>query len=122
MNNNKVFDDNMIILHSRFVPDRTKKFLKDEVPKMEKELRDLYFADFKYHKYWPTLMEVVENIENEFDSDENEIKIYGKRCDIGKSIIAVAETKILAVWSAVVQYIKRDNERPFTTDINTVLN
>lgn len=59
-----------------------------------------------YHESWDWLMPVVEKIESLKNSDDYEIDIFGNCCDIGGRFEAVGETKIAAVYIAVIEFIK----------------
>lgn len=80
-----------------------------------------FFAlnELKYHLCWDWLMPVVEKIELSLPED-NVVTIAYKDCCIpflGSEIdiITNGETKILAVWKAVVQFIELFNEKTHKT-------
>lgn len=67
--------------------------------------------DLLYHKYWGWLMPVVERIEA---GSQRDVLIYDKVCRIedpalGKKFMGAGETKIQAVYEAVVEYIQYFN-------------
>ena len=74
------------------------------------QLGEKYFkffdTDAKYHSSWDWLMPVVEKIEGLKNSDDYEVDIFGRCCDIGGKIETAGETKIIATWKAVIQFIK----------------
>lgn len=74
-----------------------------------------YFAnELKYHTSWDWLMPVVEKIENLHDGYML-VEISDEKCYIGYGSFyqntATAETKIQAVYGAVVEFIKWYNQK-----------
>lgn len=74
-----------------------------------------FYADLKYHKSWDWLMPVIEKIEHDLP-DDSIITIEYKDCIIpvneGEFDIQVLgeETKLLAVYKAVIEFIKWYNK------------
>ena len=66
----------------------------------------IFESVLQYHSSWDWLMPVVEKIESLKNSDDYEIDIFGNCCDIGGRFEAVGETKIAAVYIAVIEFIK----------------
>jgi hypothetical protein len=67
-------------------------------------------TDLQYHSSWSWLMPVVEEINNDFD-----VRIMARYCEVmtddGDVITQfTSETTIEAVWQAIVEWIKWDNE------------
>lgn len=74
------------------------------------EFNETFRSDeLKYHTSWGWLMPVVEKIENLYDGDVL-VEISDEKCYIGYGSFyqntATAETKIKAVYGAVVEFIK----------------
>lgn len=70
--------------------------------------QDFFKERIKYHYSWDWLMPVVEKIESIQNSDNYEVDIFGKCCEIGvmDEHSAVGKTKIEATWLAIVEFIK----------------
>lgn len=77
-------------------------------------------STFKFHSSWDWIIPVVQNIEK---NHNGEVSIYHSCCDIGlypegfdvsNTIIMVhypeAQTKLEAVWIAIVKFIKLHNK------------
>jgi hypothetical protein len=71
----------------------------------------LLMTGFKYNSSWDWLMPVVEKIESIKNSDDYEVDIFGKCCDIGGQFEGVCKTKIEGTYKAVVEFIKWHNKQ-----------
>lgn len=89
-----------------------KNFMGSTIKIEQDDVKDIPLAflkapDLKFHLAWKWLMPVVVKIE---DDGGLTVRIEGNACSIlsggGKEVSAEADTKIEAVWRAVVSYLK----------------
>ena len=90
------------------------KFVGFRYPDMDNEIWKLSAPDIhNYHKDWRQLMPVVEKIEHEITP----VEVLDTQCRIGRTIygeeilISSDNSKIEAVWQAVVQFIQGYNNQ-----------
>lgn len=91
--------------------ERIKTFMGGTIKIDQDDVKDIPLAflkapDLKFHLAWKWLMPVVIKIE---DDDGQTVRIEGKSCSIhtedGDEYSASADTKMEAVWKAVVNYL-----------------
>lgn len=89
-----------------------KNFMGSTIKIEQDDVKDIPLAflkapDMKFHLSWKWLMPVVVKIE---DDEGHTVRIEGNSCVIlsgdGEEVSAEADTKMMAVWRAVVSYLK----------------
>ncbi|MBN2733188.1 MAG: hypothetical protein JXR26_12225 [Balneolaceae bacterium] len=89
-----------------------KNFMGSTIKIEQDDVKDIPLAflkapDMKFHLSWKWLMPVVVKIE---DEEGHTVRIEGNSCVIlsgeGEEASAEADTKMTAVWRAVVSYLK----------------
>lgn len=94
--------------------ERIKKFMGGTIKIEQDDVKDIPLAflkapDLKFHLAWKWLMPVVKKIEEE---DGQLVRIEGNSCIIaieeGEEYVGEADTKMEAIWKAVVAYLKAE--------------
>lgn len=94
--------------------ERIKQFMGSTIKIDQDDVKDIPLAflkapDLKFHLAWKWLMPVVVKIE---DEEGQAVLIEGKHCTVqteeGEEYPASADTKMEAVWKAVVAYLEAE--------------
>ena len=103
MDHNDITNGNRVI---KELMGSTIKIKQDDVKDIP--LAFLKVADLKFHQSWKWLMPVVIDIEEEGHA----VRIEGANCSVttegGEVYEATADTKMEAVWKAVVQFLEAE--------------